>query len=211
MKVGELSPHAVSKSDRDERRECILKAAYAAFLADGYALTSMSSIVGKVGGSKATLYNHFSSKEELFVAVIEEKCRDVQASVFGTQIEGKDFHKTLTGLADRVVRVVLQDESISIYRLITAETARFPELGRIFYLSGRQKGMQTLIEFFEQGQRGGELKPGSPKKMATLFLGLCQGELWLQKLWNVNSNPAEKEIKAAIGQTVSVFLDAYGA
>jgi AcrR family transcriptional regulator len=204
MSAAGVAEPPLSKADRDERREGILKVAYAAFLNDGYAATSMSSIAAKVGGSKATLYSHFPSKEDLFAAVIEEKCRDVQ-------VEGPDFRKTFTTLVDRLVRVVLRDDNIAIYRLITAESARFPELGRTFYMSGRQKGMQTLIEFFERAQKAGKLRPENPKKMAALFLGLCQGELSLQKLWNVNPSPTEEEIKATIGQTVSVFLAAYGA
>ena len=68
-----------ARPEGDEKREHILKVAYAAFLGEGYAATSMSSIAAKVGGSKATLYNYFSSKEELFAAVIEEKCRDIHA------------------------------------------------------------------------------------------------------------------------------------
>jgi AcrR family transcriptional regulator len=59
------------KKGRDEKRAAIVKIAYEAFLTDGYAATSMSSIAAKVGGSKATLYNYFASKEELFAAVIE--------------------------------------------------------------------------------------------------------------------------------------------
>ena len=46
-----------------------------AFLAEGYAETSMSSVAAKVGGSKATLYNYFKSKEELFAAFMIDTCQ----------------------------------------------------------------------------------------------------------------------------------------
>ncbi len=198
-----------SRADRDEKREDILKVAYAAFLSEGYAATSMSSIAAKVGGSKATLYNYFSSKEELFAAVIEEKCRDIQAMIFDA--DDRDFRKALTRLAERFVRLWLQDDSIATYRLITAETARFPELGRAFYMSGRHRGKQMLADYFARAQSEGKLKPANPTDIATLFLQLCKGELILQKLWNVNPDPSEAQIQAAINQTVSVFLAAYGA
>jgi AcrR family transcriptional regulator len=197
-----------SRADRDEKRDDILKVAYAAFLSEGYAATSMSSIAAKVGGSKATLYNYFSSKEELFAAVIEEKCRDIQAMIFDA--DDRDFRKALTRLAERFVRLWLQDDSIATYRLITAETARFPELGRAFYMSGRHRGKQMLADYFARAQAEGKLKPADPTDIATLFLQLCKGELILQKLWNVNPDPSEEQIQAAINQTVSVFLAAYG-
>jgi AcrR family transcriptional regulator len=198
-----------SRADRDEKRDDILKVAYAAFLSEGYAATSMSSIAARVGGSKATLYNYFSSKEELFAAVIEEKCRDIQAMIFDA--DDPDFRKALTRLAERFVRLSLQDDSIATYRLITAETARFPELGRAFYMSGRHRGKQMLADYFARAQSEAKLKPADPTDIATLFLQLCKGELILQKLWNVNPDPSEEQIQAAINQTVSVFLAAYGA
>ena len=88
------------RADRDERRETILRIAHAAFLEDGYAATSMSSIAAKVGGSKATLYNYFSSKEELFSAVIEERCRDFREMLYDAELESQDFRKVLTHLGE---------------------------------------------------------------------------------------------------------------
>jgi AcrR family transcriptional regulator len=211
-----MSLHSVAethppKSDRDERREGILKVAYAAFLNDGYAATSMSSIAAKVGGSKATLYNYFSSKEELFAAVIEEKCRDFQELLFDAEVDTQDFRRALTRLVDKIVRRWLQDDNIATYRLITAETARFPELGRAFYMSGRHKGKQMLADYFARAQKAGDLTSADPMEMASLFLLLCKGELSLQKLWNVNPEPSEEDIGRAVAQTVSVFFAAYGA
>ena len=199
------------KSERDEKREHILKVAYAAFLSDGYAATSMSSIAARVGGSKATLYNYFSSKDELFAAVIEEKCRDVEAMFLGLDLETADFRKLLIQFGERLLHRMLQDDNIATFRLITAESARFPELGRLFYMSGKQRGRQILGDFFAQAQKAGKLRPGNPRDMAMLFVELCKGELVLLKVWNVHPKPTEKEIKATIATAITVFLAAYGA
>ncbi len=109
------------KPERDEKREHILKVAYAAFLSDGYAATSMSSIATKVGGSKATLYNYFSSKEELFSAVIAERCRDFEEMLYDADLETQDFRKALTILGERAGRWIRRADSSATYRLITAE------------------------------------------------------------------------------------------
>ena len=39
----------------------------------GYERTSMSEIAARLGGSKATLYSYFPSKEELFFGVVQLK------------------------------------------------------------------------------------------------------------------------------------------
>lgn len=198
------------RPERDEKREHILKVAYDYFLSEGYAATSMSGIAARVGGSKATLYNYFSSKEELFSAVIEEKCRDVQAIFLDADLDTPDFRKLLTQLGERIVKLVLRDDSIATFRLITAESARFPDVGRLFYMGGRQRGKQILADFFQRAQKAGKLRAGDVREMAVLFAELCKGELMLLKLWNVNPKPSEKEIRATIATAVSVFLAAYG-
>ena len=201
---------ARAKPERDEKREHILKVAYAAFLSEGYAATSMSSIAARVGGSKATLYNYFSSKDELFAAVIEEKCRDAMAMFLDVDWETADCKKLLTQLGERLLRLWLKDDNIATFRLITAESARFPELGRLFYRGGRQRGKQILGDFFQHAQKAGKLRLAKPEDMAALFVELCRGELVLLKLWNVHPKPTDKEIKATIATAVSVFLAAYG-
>jgi len=197
------------RSDRDERRETILKIAHAAFLEDGYAATSMSSIAAKVGGSKATLYNYFSSKEEPFSAVIAERCRDFQEMLYDADLENQDFRKALTILGETAVRWMLRDDSIATYRLITAETGRFPELGRAFYLAGPQKGKEMLAEFFGRAAERGHLKPGYMMSMAIHFMALCKGELQHRKLWNID-DPTDKDIETTVAAGVNAFLAAYG-
>ena len=198
------------RSDRDERRENILQIAHAAFLEDGYAATSMSSIAIKVGGSKATLYNYFSSKEELFSAVIGERCRDFEEMLYDADLETQDFRKALTILGERAVRWMLRDDSIATYRLITAECGRFPELGRAFYLAGPQKGKEMLAEFFGRAAERGHLKPGYMMAATVHFMALCKGELQHRKLWNIDE-PSDKDIEISVANAVNVFLAAYGA
>lgn len=52
---------------RDSKRRAILDTAFRLFRTQGFDKTSVSEITVQVGGSKATIYSHFPSKEELFV------------------------------------------------------------------------------------------------------------------------------------------------
>ncbi len=51
----------------ETRRSTILGHALDIFRKEGFERASMSQIAAQVGGSKATLYNYFSSKEELLL------------------------------------------------------------------------------------------------------------------------------------------------
>src|SRR5512145_233681 len=56
----------------EERRQAIIEKAGEVFRAVGFDRASMSEIAANVGGSKATLYAYFPSKEELFIAVMKQ-------------------------------------------------------------------------------------------------------------------------------------------
>ena len=66
-------------SFKDQRRERIIQVARSVFFEVGYAGASMSLISQRLGGSKATLYAYFNSKEDLFAALIHEGCQDMAA------------------------------------------------------------------------------------------------------------------------------------
>lgn len=57
-----------SKSDRTSRT--ILDSAYGLFASQGYAATSMRQIAESAGLALGGIYNHFSSKEDIFEAIV---------------------------------------------------------------------------------------------------------------------------------------------
>lgn len=61
-----------STESPEGRRAGILAAATDLFLAQGFAGTSMTALARAVGIQKASLYHHFASKEDLFVACVTE-------------------------------------------------------------------------------------------------------------------------------------------
>jgi AcrR family transcriptional regulator len=55
------------------RRERIVAAALEEFAAGGYAATSMGTIAERADITRAVLYDHFESKEALYLALLEER------------------------------------------------------------------------------------------------------------------------------------------
>jgi AcrR family transcriptional regulator len=66
-----LSEETLRKGERT--RHTIVDAAYNLIIQQGYAATSMRQIAEKAGLALGSIYNHFSSKEEVFRAIIEER------------------------------------------------------------------------------------------------------------------------------------------
>ncbi len=64
-----------------ETRQALLEAATRAFAEHGYANASVDAISTEAGFAKGTIYNYFTSKRELMLALIEAISRDHYASV----------------------------------------------------------------------------------------------------------------------------------
>lgn len=61
----------LSKGERTSR--AIVDATYDLIVEQGYAATSMRQIADRVGLAPGSIYNHFPSKEEVFVTIIQER------------------------------------------------------------------------------------------------------------------------------------------
>ncbi|MBK1734557.1 hypothetical protein CKO15_04505 [Halorhodospira abdelmalekii] len=65
----------------DERKEQILRAAGPYFAEHGYASTDVQAIADRIGVGKGTIYRHFSSKEELFLATVQRAVERLSESI----------------------------------------------------------------------------------------------------------------------------------
>lgn len=199
------------KAGRDDKRDAILCIALECFLADGYAATSMSSVAQKVGGSKATLYNYFKSKEELFAAVVQRKCAQIQNLLSQAEIEsGGDLKATLTNFGEHYVELIVGDESVATFRLATAEAARFPEIGRSLYNSGVKQNLGRITTFLDHAKKAGQFRSDADAQVAAeQFLDLCLSGIHRRRLWNVTAKPSAEEIRTNVRNAVGTFMRAF--
>jgi AcrR family transcriptional regulator len=198
-------------SPRDARREAILDAAQDAFLEDGFAATSMSTIAARVGGSKATLYSYFKSKEELFDAYVKRHCAWQREAMYALSAEGETTQAALTRLGRSFLRTVLSNYSLRHFRMITAEAERSPNIGQSFYESGPASGVRLLADKLIQARDCGQLDVDDPHGAAHQFLGLCQNRMLKARLCAAMDEPTEAEIRREVDGAVRVFMAAYGA
>jgi AcrR family transcriptional regulator len=67
-----------------ERREALLHAAERVFADRGFDQARLEDIARATGVTKAIVYRHFPSKEELFLAVVQEACGRLEAAIDAT-------------------------------------------------------------------------------------------------------------------------------
>ena len=107
-------------------RASILDTADEIFLEAGFQAASMSEIAARLGGSKGTLYNYFSSKEDLFIACVKRHCENFRAQMSALIEAGGDLESTLTRVGRRYVEFVGSDDTVRKFRMIVAEAERVP-------------------------------------------------------------------------------------
>jgi len=62
-----------------ERRDAILDAALPLFAREGYGRASINAVVAATGVTKPVLYDHFASKRELYLALLERESTTLRA------------------------------------------------------------------------------------------------------------------------------------
>lgn len=90
----------------DERRAQILRAARELCLAHGMAAVRMEEIAARAHVSKGTLYNHFDSREDLLLAMVEERLRTnteiVERAVGREPLPARALERMLDGLVEMI-------------------------------------------------------------------------------------------------------------
>jgi AcrR family transcriptional regulator len=82
----------------EERRTGILDAALAVFSRRGYHAASIDDIATEAGVSKALIYEHFASKQELYADLIARNARELTQRVAGA-LSGVEIDATVERLA----------------------------------------------------------------------------------------------------------------
>lgn len=191
------------------KRQLILEAAEALFLAHGYGEVSMDAIAREAGVSKATLYAHFGSKDQLFATIIREACQS-NLAVRDFLPADHDVRAALTEVASRMLRFLLEDRALLIHRVVMAESLRFPELGQAFYESGPLTFCTVFGTWLQDQAAAGRLQIDNPRFAADQFVGMLKCGVYTRAALGVAPPPSEQEIAATVEAAVEAFMRAYG-
>jgi AcrR family transcriptional regulator len=82
-----------SRLPRQARRKQLLSAAQAVFVAQGYHAAAMDDIAERAGVSKPVLYQHFPSKLELYLALLDQHAEALVARVHEALESTTDNHR----------------------------------------------------------------------------------------------------------------------
>ncbi|MBV9249106.1 MAG: TetR/AcrR family transcriptional regulator [Acetobacteraceae bacterium] len=191
------------------KRQAVLDAAGSLFMTQGYGVVSMDAIARAAGVSKATLYAHFASKGQLFATIILEGCRSNLAVEGFLPEDGADIEPALVALARGILRFLLEDRALAIYRVVMSESTRFPELGHAFYENGPVVFRRVFSAWLSRQATAGRLEVPESEMAADQFIGLVRGGVYLRASLGLPPPPSPEEIEATVAAAVRTFLRAY--
>jgi len=202
------APRTKRETRREERRSAILAVARAHFNAHGYGGMTMSALACALGGSKSTLWAYFSSKEELFAAVMDELVAEFAPAI---ALDVKEPPAAmLPRYAAEFLTMMLSPPIVALNRLVIAEASRFPELGRMFYERGPARRHRALADYFAAQIDRGRMRRTDPIVAAAQFHHLCQAGLFIRTMWGVAERANAAAIRRDAERSVELFLEGNG-
>ena len=149
---------------RERRKQArpgeLLDAALNLFVEKGFAATRVKEVAARAGVSKGTLFLYFSSKEELFKAVVRE-------NISGHFIEWNEEFAAFNGSTADMLSYCMTvwwdrvgaTKASGITKLMLSEAQNFPELADFYQEEVIQPGEALIRRVLQRGVDAGEFRP----------------------------------------------------
>ncbi len=174
--------------DKADKRTLILDAAMKTFVKRGYSDTRVSEIAAEAKVAEGTLYNYFPSKEEILLALFDEKWGGIIDKIKKKISRLNDPNDKLKAIFSMVVTMFKKDRHLAEIFLIDVKQSS------IFlnnYTINRVVEFIDLIEeILEEGKKKGIYRKNLDSRVAKMVIfGAAQGILLS---WVLNESKAVK-------------------
>lgn len=193
----------------EDKRQEIIAVAGELFQELGYARTSMSLISQRLGGSKATLYGYFRSKEDLLLAVLDVDIDAQAEALIGLFLAPPSFRDGLADFGIAYLTRRLAPRPIAFVRMVSS-LGEESDIPRNFYDRILSAAWMRLGRRFEDFMNEGRLRRADPWVAAMHFKGLLEQDLFDRRLLGAVAQIDQATIERAARDAADVFLRAYG-
>lgn len=159
-----------------ERRAEILREAARCFSSRGFNGTTTRDIAARLAITEAALYRHFSGKEAIYTAILDERSatpnpvQKVEAAAQADDDEG-----VFRGLAQHLLATVEADPTF--LRLLLYSALEGHELSRPFHEKRIRPLREFLASYIERRIAQGAFRPIEPSLAAHAFVGMVVDHL----------------------------------
>ena len=192
----------------DRKRAAILEAAIDEFRSAGYEATSMDRIAARAEVSKRTVYNHFPSKEVLFVEIMHqlwEASREGEELAYRADLP---LREQLLELVGQKLRLLNDAAFVSLARVAIAAAIHSPERAQdmVARMNEREEGLTVWLR---AAAADGRLKIEDPVFASHQLQGLVKAFAFWPQITLDQPALRPKERKRVAESAVDMFLAYY--
>ena len=208
QQLAEDAPPAPPKRRRVYVRkdDLILDAAEQAFLENGYGDTSMDAIAERANVSKRTVYNNFSTKQDLFAAVVRKLCAEIAPNPPGAEDLDRDPEVVLVEMAVRFLLGVYVPRQIELYRTVIAASRTFPEVGSLMFDGPIARSQEAFSAYLEALRDRGRLSIKDPYLAGVQLIALLKTNIHMQLMMGRKLKLPRSMIRDVAKSSVHLFL-----
>ena len=187
---------------RGSTRERILQAALELFSRKGFLGATTKEIASAAGVAEVTLFRHFPSKEDLFVAVINRYSFLPKLKDLLPQIKDLPEKKALELIAFAFLEVM--ESKKDLIKIMNQEMQRYPEEIKKIYQGLLEEILHLLSNYFQELRLKGILKEREPFTCACAFLSLFFSYFYLTEVqgWAQKKVPEKEKV---VKEFVDIF------
>ncbi len=168
-----------TSTDRGDKRPRLVSAASAVFAEKGYATTRVADIAERAGVGKGTVYEYFSSKEELLFAVFESIKDSVTARMNAVLDEDEPTQEQLFNLlrlGAEVITEQLEIQPVILDFWAASRGSGFEEHYREAVVANYSHYRNLVATFIRAGQGRGEFrKEADAEALAAVVVATIEG------------------------------------
>ena len=166
---------------------------------------SIDRIAARADVARQTVYNHFSSKDDLFSEVANIAAADIMLSLNST---GENLRERLLNFGTTLRQCFYCDKGMAMYRTLASEVPRFPALAKAFFDKGPEQVAVRLTVFLAKAMDENELRRDDPRFTAELLLSMLDCYDRTRRVFGVADYPLENE-EERVAHIIDVFLRAF--
>ncbi len=182
---------------RDERRNRIVWAAKRVILEKGLDASSMDDVAARAGTTKPTVYAHFKSKDELFVAVVELIRGLLLGELRSPDVYAAEPVEAVALFCGRFLELVCWRDPIAFQRIALTAAARSPAIAQAVYDTLFAETCRSLTAYLRTRKL-----TRTPEQHAELLLSATTGGPVIRHLYGVDDPypdlPGEEMIGARV-------------
>lgn len=192
-----------------ERCIALLNTAAELFIEKGYEAVSLDDIVQHAGGSKASIYKFFGSKDGLFKAICDYKRKVWFEEVYSNiDSDTLDIYTFFTLILKKKYFFLTRPENIKFLRILLERSNQDRELANYLYDHGPQHMLTDICQVLIRANEQGLIVCEHPEHSAKILLSSVWHFEW-QMLMGVIPQQSINEINDYILYAVQHFLKAH--